>query len=78
MARPHIQDEAWAVFAPSGAVSWRSFETSRDASLRAFAGEHWRDIWPSMEAGGYCCLPVRITPDLARMPTARMREASDA
>lgn len=31
-----IQNRGWAVFAPSGAVVWRSFETSREDSLRAY------------------------------------------
>ena len=50
----------WAVFAPSGAVSWRSLETSREASLQAFAGPHWRELWPSNEAVGFRCVPVQI------------------
>lgn len=47
----------WAVFAPSGAVSWRSLETSREASLRAFAGEHWAEIDLARQRGGW--LPLR-------------------
>lgn len=48
----------WAVFAPSNAISWRSIETSRGASLVAFAGEMAR--WPDFEAAGYKCVPVNI------------------
>lgn len=50
----------WAVFAPSGAVSWRSIETSRQASLRMFAGEHWAETWPASEIVGYRCVPIQI------------------
>ncbi|MBO1080858.1 hypothetical protein [Roseomonas haemaphysalidis] len=50
----------WAVYAPSGAISWRSIETSRDASLGAFVGPGWRDHWPASEAVGYRCVPIQI------------------
>lgn len=50
----------WAVFAPSGAVSWRSFETSREASLRAFAGPHWEETWPANEVVGFRCVLIQI------------------
>ena len=48
----------WAVFAPFRTMSWRSLETSREATLRAFAGEHWAETWPANEAAGYRCVPV--------------------
>lgn len=65
-AKPKLQSAGWAVFAPSGAVSWRSFETSLEASLRAFAGPNWTEDWPAHEAIGCQCLPIRFAPDLVR------------
>lgn len=62
MADGKLQSEGWAVFAPSGAVSWRSFETSREASLRAFGGQHWETTWPTLEQAGFRCLPITFTP----------------
>lgn len=57
-----LQSEGWAVFAPSGAVSWHSFETSREASIRAFlASPRWEELWPSHEACGYQCVPLTFT-----------------
>lgn len=66
--QPQLQSEGWAVFAPSGAVSWRSFETNREASLYAFLGPNWREHWVAHVDVGYQCLPIRFTPDLTRLP----------
>ncbi len=56
-----LEASGWACFAPSGAISWRSVETSREASLELYLGSHWREHWPQMEAAGSCCVQVRIT-----------------
>lgn len=57
-----LQDRCWAVFVPSGSVSYRSFEHSREASIAAFCGAHWAELWPSHEAAGFRCVELELKP----------------
>jgi hypothetical protein len=55
----------FAVYAPSGAISWRSIENSREASITAFikgSGLASQEVWKDLEGAGFCCEPILIAP----------------
>lgn len=60
-----IQNTGWAVFAPSGAVVWKSFETSREASLRAYLGQYntmAEALWKDAEKVGWSVREIEWVP----------------
>jgi hypothetical protein len=59
----------FAVYAPSGAISWRSVENNREASISAYLNGSnpaiRAELWRDMEAAGFTCEEVRIAPTSA-------------
>lgn len=65
-----LQNSGWAVFAPSGAVVWRSFATNREESIAGYLGQLWRDVWPTHEAAGFKCIELNFTPKATSLDAA--------
>lgn len=53
-----LRRTGWACFAPSGEVSWRTFETSREASVRLLVGSGLGG-WETYERAGWRCLELK-------------------